>query len=265
MWELNLKIVYLGDVVARSGREKVIQTISVIKNDWHWDALIVNVDNAAHGFGCTPKIARQFFEARASALVTGDHVWDQKDFTAYLNESNRIVRPLNYSDNLAGVGARVIPLDNGQKLLIAEVVGRVFMAEVASPLEKLEQLLTQYKLTDNVDAIFVDIHAEATAEKQALAHYFDGKISAIIGSHTHIPTADAMILPQGTAYQTDVGMCGDCSGVIGFKTAAPIARLKNPASNLRLEPGEGQATIHGVFIETDDKSGLAVKIVPLTY
>ncbi len=260
-----MKIVYLGDVVAQTGREKVISAVQTIKSDWDYDALIVNVDNAAHGFGCTPKIARQLFDAKVTALVTGDHVWDQKDFSVFLYENKRTVRPLNYPDNLAGVGARIIPLDSGQKLLLAEVVGRVFMPEVASPLEKLEQLLSQYKLTHEVDAIFVDIHAEATAEKQALAHYFDGRISAMIGSHTHVPTSDAVILPHGTAYQTDVGMCGDYSGVIGFKAAAPMDRLKNPASNSRLEPGEGQTTLHGVFVETDDKTGLAVKITPLIY
>lgn len=260
-----MKIVYLGDVVAQTGREKVINTVSTIKSDWDYDALIVNVDNAAHGFGCTPKIARQLFEAKVSALVTGDHVWDQKDFSDFLNENKRTVRPLNYPDNLAGTGARVIPLDNGQKLLLTEIVGRVFMPETAYPLEKLEQLLSQYKLSRDVDAIFVDIHTEATAEKQALAHYFDGRISAMIGSHTHVPTSDAMILPHGTAYQTDVGMCGDYSGVIGFKAAAPMDRLKNPASGSRLEPGEGPATLHGVFIETEDKTGLAVRIIPLTY
>lgn len=260
-----MKIVYLGDIVARCGREKVIQTIPQIKSDWHYDALIINVDNVAHGFGCTPKIAKQFLDAGVSAIVTGDHVWNQKELLSFLDENNRIIRPLNYSDNLAGVGARVIPLDSGQKILVAEVVGRVFMEAVASPAEKVEQLLSQYKLKRDVDAIFIDIHAEATAEKQAFARCFDGGVSAIIGSHTHVPTADAIILPKGTAYQTDVGMCGDYDSVIGFETAAPIERLKDKSSNTRLEPKNGVAEVHGVFIETDDKTGLAIKITPIKY
>lgn len=260
-----MKIVYLGDIVARCGREKVIQTIPQIKADWHYDALIVNVDNVAHGFGCTPKIAKQFLEAKVSAIVTGDHVWNQKELLSFLDENNRIVRPLNYSENLAGRGARVIPLDSGQKILVAEVVGRVFMEDVASPAEKIEQLLNQYKLNRDVDAIFVDIHAEATAEKQALARCFDGAVSAMIGSHTHVPTSDAIILPKGTAYQTDVGMCGDYDSVIGFDEKAPIERLKNRAATSRLEPKDGSAEVHGVFIETDDRTGLATQIIPIKY
>ncbi len=260
-----MKIVYLGDIVARSGREKVIQTIPQIKQDWQMDALIVNVDNVAHGFGCTPKIAKQLLDAKVSAIVTGDHVWNQKELLEFLNDNNRIVRPLNYSDNLAGVGARVIPLDSGQKILVAEVVGRVFMETVESPVIKVEQLLQKYKLARDVDAIFIDIHAEATAEKQAFAHCFDGCVSAIIGSHTHVPTADAVILPKGTAYQTDVGMCGNYDSVIGFDEKAPIERLRDKSSPSRLEPKGGNAQICGVFIETDNKTGLAVKITPFKY
>lgn len=260
-----MKIVYLGDIVARSGREKVIQTIPQIKHDWQMDALIVNVDNVAHGFGCTPKIAKQLLDAGVSAIVTGDHVWNQKELLEFLDDNNRIVRPLNYSDNLAGVGARVIPLDSGQKILVAEVVGRVFMDTVESPVIKVEQLLQKYKLARDVDAIFIDIHAEATAEKQAFARCFDGCVSAIIGSHTHVPTADAVILPKGTAYQTDVGMCGNYDSVIGFEPAAPIERLRDKSSPSRLEPKGGNAQICGVFIETDNKTGLAVKITPFKY
>lgn len=260
-----MRIVYLGDVVARCGREKVVKTIPQIRQDWHYDALIVNVDNAAHGFGCTPKIAKQLLDSGASALVTGDHVWNQKDLLEFLNDNNRIVRPLNYAANLAGVGSRVISLDNGQKLLLAEVVGRVFMEQVDSPLLKLEELLQQYRLHHDVDAIFVDIHAEATAEKQALARCFDGRVSAIIGSHTHVPTADAQILPNGTAYQTDVGMCGSYNGVIGFDAVAPIERLKNTASPYRLEPKDDSAELHGVLIETDNQTGLAVAITSICY
>ena len=200
-----------------------------------------------------------------SAIVTGDHVWNQKELLEFLDDNNRIVRPLNYSDNLAGVGARVIPLDSGQKILVAEVVGRVFMDTVESPVIKVEQLLQKYKLARDVDAIFIDIHAEATAEKQAFARCFDGCVSAIIGSHTHVPTADAVILPKGTAYQTDVGMCGNYDSVIGFEPAAPIERLRDKSSPSRLEPKGGNAQICGVFIETDNKTGLAVKITPFKY
>ncbi len=255
-----VKIIYLGDVVARPGREAVKQSIPVLKEQYNFDALIVNVDNAAHGFGCTPKICNQLFQNGVSAIVTGDHVWNQKDILPFLNENKRIVRPLNYSSNLAGMGARIIPLDNGKKILIAEVVGRVFMEAVDCPLQALDNLLNQYCLGDNVDAIFVDIHAEATAEKQAFARYFDGRVSAVIGSHTHVPTSDTCILPKGTAYQTDAGMCGDYNGVIGFDPISPIERLKDKFSSRKLEPCSGKGTVCGVFFETDDKTGLAKKV-----
>ena len=260
-----MKIVYLGDVVAKCGREAVIKAIPRIKEDFSYDALIVNVDNAAHGFGCTPKIVEQLFAAGVSAVVTGDHVWDQKELQPFLDSNKRIVRPLNYSDNLAGVGATVVPLDTGQKILVIEVVGRVFMPQVDSPIEKLENLLSGYKLKQNIDAIFVDVHAEATAEKQAIARWADGKVSAVIGSHTHVPTADAVILPKGSAYQTDVGMCGDYNGVIGFDEVAPIDRLKNQNSSRRLEPKSGPAEVCGVVIVINDKTGLAEKITPFRY
>ncbi|MCQ2741512.1 MAG: YmdB family metallophosphoesterase [Alphaproteobacteria bacterium] len=255
-----MKIVYLGDIVARVGREAVIKAIPLLKEQYAYHALIVNADNAANGFGTAPQICNQLFNAGVSAIVSGDHVWNQKDLIPFLNDNKRIVRPLNYADNLAGVGAREISLDTGQKILVTEIVGRVFMDEVENPLLALDVLLEKYSLKKNIDAIFVDIHAEATAEKQALAHYFDGRVSAIIGSHTHVPTSDACILPKGTAYQTDAGMCGDYTGVIGFLSQTPIERLKNPQSNFRLEPCSGTATVCGTFIETDDKTGLATTI-----
>lgn len=255
-----MKIVYLGDVVARPGREAVKKAVSVLKQTFAYDALIVNADNIAHGFGCTPKTCNQLFAEGVSAIVTGDHVWNQKEIIPFLDDNKRIVRPLNHSKNLAGVGAREIPTDCGKKVLVVEVVGRVFMEAVDCPLQALENVLKNYALGKNIDAIFVDIHAEATAEKQAFARYFDGKVSAVIGSHTHVPTNDACILPNGTAYQTDAGMCGDYNSVIGFDPKSPIERLKDKFSSHRLEPANGKATVCGTFIETDDKTGLAVKI-----
>lgn len=260
-----MRIVYLGDIVAKSGRDAVIAAVRPLKEKYRFDALIVNADNAAHGFGCTPKICNQFFNAGVSAIVTGDHVWNQKDIIPFLNDNKRIVRPINYSENLAGTGAREIPLDNGKKILVAEVVGRVFMEAVDCPLQSVDKLLERYQLAKNVDAIFIDIHAEATAEKQAFARYFDGRVSAIIGSHTHVPTADAAILPKGTAYQTDAGMCGDYNSVIGFDEKAPIERLKDKFSPRRLEPCSGKGSVCGTFIETDDQTGLARHIETIRF
>lgn len=262
-----MKIVYLGDIVARPGREAVKQAIPLLKEKYAFDLLIANVDNAAHGFGCTPKICTQLLDAGVSALVTGDHVWNQKDILPFLNDNKRIVRPLNYAAALPGIGAREIPADTGKKLLLIEVVGRVFMEAVDCPLKATDEVLDKYRLGKNIDAVFIDIHAEATAEKQAFARYFDGRVSAVIGSHTHVPTNDAVILPNGTAYQTDAGMCGDYNGVIGFNPQTPIERLKDKFSTNRLEPCSGKGTVCGTFIQTDDKTGLsmsveAFKIIP---
>ena len=257
-----MKIVYLGDIVAKSGREAVLSALQELRQRFRFDVLIANVDNAAHGFGCTGKIAQTLLDAGVDALVTGDHVFDQKDIFPLLNTSRRIVRPLNYPATLAGKGAQLMSTDSGKKFLVSEVVGRVFMSEVANPLTALDELLQNYRLQHEVDAIFIDIHAEASAEKQALAHYFDGRVSAVIGSHTHVPTIDAVILPKGTAYQTDAGMCGCYQGVIGFECAAPIDRLKDKDARTRLEPLTAKATVCGTFIETDDATGLAVNISP---
>lgn len=260
-----MRIVYLGDVVARPGREAVVNAVRPLKEKYAFDALIVNVDNAAHGFGCTPKICNTLFQAGVTAVVTGDHVWNQKEILPFLDDCKRIVRPLNYPQTLPGAGAREIPLDNGQKLLLVEVVGRVFMEAVDCPLQALDKLLENYRPGKNISAVLVDIHAEATAEKQAFAHYFDGRVSAIIGSHTHVPTNDAVVLPKGTAYQTDAGMCGNYDGVIGFDPQTPIERLKDKFSQGRLEPCSGRGTVCGVFIETDNATGLALRIEPVKF
>lgn len=258
-----MKIIYCGDVVARPGREAVLSNIPLLKEKYNYDVLIVNTDNAAHGFGATPGICRDFFEKGVTAIVTGDHVWNQREIIPYLDECKNIVRPLNMPENLPGKGWREIELTNGKKILIIEVLGRLFMEAVDCPVQTIDKLLKLYTLGRNIDAIFVDIHGEATAEKIAFGHYLDGRVSAVIGSHTHVPTNDAVILPFGTAYQTDAGMCGDYSGVIGFEKEAPIERLARRYTGNRLVPCRGQGTLCGTFIETDDTNGLAVKIETL--
>lgn len=255
-----MRIIYLGDVVARPGREAVLSNISKLRELYQFDVLIVNSDNAAHGFGVTPGICREFFEKGVTAIVTGDHVWNQREIIPFLNDCKQIIRPLNYPEDLPGKGAREIELANGKRILIVEVVGRLFMEAVDCPVQVMDKLLKNYTLGRNIEAIFVDIHAEATAEKISFGHYLDGRVSAVIGSHTHVPTSDAVILPKGTAYLTDAGMCGDYSGVIGFEKEEPMARLARRFTGGRLVPGKGNGTLCGVFIETDDKSGKAIRI-----
>lgn len=255
-----MRIIYTGDMVGRPGREAIFNNIAKLREMYNFDVLIVNTDNAAHGFGVTPGICRDLLEKGVTAIVTGDHVWNQREIIPFLDECKQIVRPLNYPDNLPGCGAREIELVNGKKIVVAEVVGRLFMEAVDCPAQAMDRLLKIYTLGKNINAIFVDIHAEATAEKIAFGHYLDGRVSAVIGSHTHVPTSDTMILPKGTAYQTDAGMCGDYSGVIGFDIQAPIDRLCRRYTGSKLAPLNGRGTLFGTFIETDDKTGLALKI-----
>ena len=255
-----MRILYCGDVVARPGREAVLNNVNFLKDTYKPDVFIVNIENAAHGFGATPSICKDFLAKGVDALVTGNHVWQQRDLIPFLDECPRIVRPLNYPEFLPGKGAIELELANGKKILITQLLGRLFMEAVDCPAQAIDKLLQKYNLGRNIDAIFVDIHAEATAEKIEVGHYLDGRVSAVIGSHTHIPTADATIRDGGTAYLTDVGMCGDYNSVIGFDKTEPVNRLTRKYTGGRLMPAKGEGTFCGVLIETDDKTGLALKI-----
>lgn len=252
-----MKIVYLGDVVGRSGRNAVLNNIEIIKEKYHPDTIIVNGENAAHGFGITPKICNSFFSKGVDIIVTGNHAYKNKEIIPFMNENKRIIRPLNFPDNLPGKGFCEYELLNGKKILVVQLQGRVFMEPIDCPLTALNKLLKNYILGGNIQAIIVDIHAEATSEKLAIGYYLDGRVSGVFGTHTHVATADTRILPKGTAYQTDVGMCGDFNSVLGSKPEEPINRVLCPASRGKLEISDGQGSVFGVFVETDDKSGLA--------
>jgi len=219
-----VKIVYCGDVVARSGREAIINNITKLRELYNYDVLIINVDNAAHGFGCTPGICRDFFEKGVTAMVTGDHVWNQREIVPYLDECKQIVRPLNHPENLPGKGACEIELANGKKILVIEVVGRLFMEAVDCPVQAIDKILKFYTLGRNIDAIFVDFHAEATAEKICFGRYCsEFGVSAFFGTHTHVQTADEKIL-NNMAYITDAGFCGTVDSVIGMKYDSSLAQ-----------------------------------------
>lgn len=252
-----MRILYCGDVVGRPGRDVIMKNAEALKETYHLDALIVNGENAAHGFGLTPSICRDFFSVGVDVITTGNHVFDQREIVPFLDSEKRVIRPLNYPVGTIGHGYALIELLNGKKILVAQVMGRVFMEALDCPVQALENLLSTYKLKANVDAILVDIHAEATSEKISFAHYFDGKVSAVFGTHTHVPTADECILKKGTAFQTDVGMCGDYASVLGFETEAPIARLIRKYPTDRLIPSKGEGTLCATLVETDDDTGLA--------
>lgn len=255
-----MKFIYCGDVVARAGRDAVLKNLDKLREDYKPDFIIVNIENAAHGFGATPGICRDFLEKGVDALTTGNHVWQQRELIPFLNECKKIVRPLNYPENLPGHGFCELETPSGKKLLVVQVLGRLFMEAVDCPVQALEKLLKNYTLGRNVDAILVDIHAEATSEKLALGCYLDGRVSAVAGTHTHVPTADAKIWPKGTAYITDVGMCGDYDSVLGFDKEEPINRLARKYTGGRLSPSKGNGTLYGILVETDDNTGLATNI-----
>ncbi|MBR2136648.1 MAG: TIGR00282 family metallophosphoesterase [Alphaproteobacteria bacterium] len=255
-----MRFFYAGDIVARSGREIVSEKLTYIKEKYKTDAIILNVENAAHGFGVTPGICRDFLAQGADILLTGNHFLNQRDIVPFLDECKTIVRPANIPDGNPGRGFVLYELPDGRKILVIQLLGRLYMEAVDCPVQTVDAILKNYTLGRNVDAIMVDIHAEATSEKQALGYYLDGRVSCVAGTHTHVPTADARLLPKGTAYITDVGMCGDYNSVLGFDVQAPINRLRRAYVGDRLTPAKGKASLFGIFVETDDSSGLAKKI-----
>lgn len=257
-----MRLIYCGDVVGRAGREAVLNNIADIREKYAPDVFIVNVENAAHGFGVTPGICREFLEKGADALVTGNHVWQQRELIPFLNDCKQIIRPLNYPETLPGRGALEITLANGKKILIVQLLGRLFMEAVDCPVQAIDKLLKSYTLGKNIDAVFVDIHAEATSEKLAMGYYLDGKVSVVAGTHTHVPTADYRLLRQGTAYITDVGMCGDYDSVLGFEIDEPINRLARKYSGGRLTVSKGKGTLYGIIVDIDD-TGRALSIEQL--
>ena len=258
-----MRILFVGDIVGRAGRDAVEKHLPDLKAKLKLDFVIVNVDNAAHGFGVTTKIADDFFAMGVDCLTGGDHIWNQKEIIPYIDREKRLIRAHNYPPGVPGQTSYLKDLPDGRKILVAHVMGRLFLEGYDDPFRAMDDVLKKYALGHNVQAIFVDIHAEATSEKMALGHYLDGRVSAVVGTHTHVPTADAQILPKGTAFQTDAGMAGDYNSVIGFKPDIPIQRFVRKLSVEKLVPADGDGTLCGTFIETDDATGLAKNIQPV--
>ena len=260
-----MKILFLGDIVGRTGRTAVIDALPDLRAAHGLDFIIVNAENSAAGFGCTPKIADELFAAGADCLTLGDHAFDQKEMLTHIDKEPRILRPLNYARTAPGAGARVYEASRGRKGLVAQALGRVFMNRpFDDPFSAIEAALRKHPLgAAGANAVVIDFHAEATSEKMAIGHYFDGKASLVVGTHTHVPTADAQILPRGTAYQSDAGMCGDYDSVIGMEKSEPLRRFITGMPGGRFTPGEGAATVSGVIVETDDRTGRAVRVASL--
>lgn len=258
-----MKIVYLGDLVGRSGRNIVAEKLPEIREKLKPDSIIVNGENAAAGFGITEKISKELFDQGVDVISTGNHIWDQKDIKSYINNEPRLIRPINFPTGTPGKGSVIVEDNRGRKILVINVMGRVFMDPLDDPFKAIEEELKRHRLGSTVHFILVDIHAEATSEKMAMGHFCDGRASLVVGTHSHVPTADAQILDGGTAYQTDAGMCGDYNSVIGMDKKEPLNRFTKKMRGDRYSPAIGEGTICGVFVETDDKTGLAKKIEPI--
>ncbi len=254
-----MNILFLGDVVGRAGRDAVVKHLPRLREEQSLDFVVVNGDNAAGGFGLTPAICKELLAAGADVVTGGDHIWDQKEIVPYIAQEKRLLRPQNFPDKVPGKGYGLFTTLTGKKILVMHLLGQVFHKEHAlCPFAAADRILDSVKLGVGATAILVDIHAEATSEKMALAHYLDGRVSVVVGSHTHVPTADARILPKGTAYQTDAGMCGDYNSVIGFNLAGPLEKFLSKVPKFgKLEAATGEATICGLLVAIDDTTGLA--------
>lgn len=257
-----MRLAFFGDVVGRSGRNAVIDYIKNNKSKNGFDFIVVNAENAVHGFGINQNVCDQLFNVGVDVITLGNHTFDQKDDLQLFNRVKNLVRPMNYTKGTPGRGFTIVEMPfSKRKIMVINLIGRLFLEANDDPFFVVNEFLNQYKLGVTVDAIFIDFHAEATAEKVALARYLDGRISGLVGTHTHVPTADAQILQNGTGYLSDCGMCGDYNSCIGMHDEAPIKRFTSRVhAYARMTPATNEATVCGVVMDLDDTSGLCSKI-----
>jgi metallophosphoesterase (TIGR00282 family) len=254
-----VRILFVGDIVGRSGRAIVLDRLPGLIADWKLDCVIINGENAAGGFGITEAIYRDLIDAGADAVTLGNHAWDQKEALVFIARAPRLIRPINYPAGTPGRGAALIDAKNGARVLVINAMGRIFMDPLDDPFASVERELAACPLGTAADAIVIDLHGEATSEKQTMGHFVDGRASLVVGTHTHAPTADHQILPGGTGFISDVGMTGDYDSVIGMAKHEPLGRFLRRISTAKFEPATGPATLCAVAIETDP-SGLAQRI-----
>ncbi|MCA8880158.1 MAG: YmdB family metallophosphoesterase [Rhodobacteraceae bacterium] len=253
-----MRLLFLGDVVGRSGRKAVAERLSGLRAESRADFVVVNAENATAGIGLSPEHAKALLAAGADCLTLGDHAFDQRDMLSFIEREPRIIRPLNFAKSAPGHGHRLFTAADGRKVLVLVALGQVFMKRpFDDPFSALDLVLKAHPLGGLAQAVIAEIHAEATSEKMAVGHFCDGRASLVVGTHTHVPTADGQILPRGTAYLTDAGMCGDFDSVIGMDKVEPMRRFVTGMSKGRFVPAEGDATLCGILVETDDRTGLA--------
>jgi 2',3'-cyclic-nucleotide 2'-phosphodiesterase len=258
-----MRLLFLGDIVGRAGRKVVLDHLPRLIDRFRLDFVVINGENAAGGFGINETIVTDLEAHGADCITTGNHVWDQREALVFAERHERFLRPLNYPPGTPGRGANVFTAKNGARVLVVNVMGQVFMPGLDDPFGAVAREIEACPLGQGCDAIIVDIHAEATSEKQTMGVFLDGRASLVIGTHTHVPTADWRILPGGTAFMSDAGMCGCYDSVLGMDKEEPLRRATTKISTGRLGPALGPATISGLAVETDDATGLALKVAPL--
>jgi 2',3'-cyclic-nucleotide 2'-phosphodiesterase len=258
-----VRLIFLGDVVGRSGREAVYRELPQLREHHKPDLVVINGENAAHGFGITEEIYQGLRSAGADVVTLGNHAFDQKEALVFIEREPNMIRPINWPKGCPGKGLAMVETAGGQRVLVMNAMGRVMVEPLLDdPFPAVDHALEQCRLGRDCDAIFLDFHGEASSEKMAMGHFVDGRVSLVAGTHTHTPTADHQVLAGGTAYITDVGMCGDYDSVIGMDKQEPLNRFLRKLAVERFKPAEGPATVCGVAVQTDDATGLALKISP---
>jgi metallophosphoesterase (TIGR00282 family) len=260
-----MRLAFFGDVVGRAGRAAVAEHLPRVRADLKLDFVVVNGENAAGGFGITPSTAAELFDAGADCITLGNHSWDQSEALTYIERETRLLRPYNYPQTLSipGRGSQLFTTPAGQRVFVIQIHGSAFMESLDDPIQGVARALEEAPLREVSDAVIIEMHAEATAEKYIMGHYCDGRATLVVGAHTHVPTGDAHILEKGTGYMSDAGMCGDYDSVIGMKKEPLVRRAATRLPVERKSPAEGPATLCGVMVVSDDRTGLAAAIAPI--
>jgi len=252
-----VRLLFLGDIVGRSGRKAVLETLPRLRERYRLDFVVANGENAAGGFGITEDILEELLDGGVDIVTLGNHAFDQKEALVFIERQQRLLRPINFPPGTPGRGAALVKARTGEDVLVVNAMGRVFMPDTDCPFRATDRELAACKLKQGADAIVIDFHAEATSEKQAFAYFVDGRASAVVGTHTHVQTSDQRVLPGGTAFVSDVGMCGDYNSVLGMEADEPLSRFLTKIPRGRFEPAMGEATISGLAVEIDGATGLA--------
>jgi len=259
-----VRLIFLGDVLGKSGRDAVALHLPQLRAKFRPDCVVVNGENATHGFGLSADHYTLLRDAGADVVTLGNHAFDQRELLLTIEREDRLIRPVNWPTGCPGRGSALVETETGKRVLVINAMGRVMVEPVLDdPFPAVEREIEQCRLGIDCDAILLDFHGEASSEKMAMGHFCDGRVSVVVGTHTHTPTADHHILKGGTAYQTDAGMCGDYDSVIGMEKTEPLQRFLRKLPVERMKPAEGEATLCGLAVETDDATGLALKVAPI--